>query len=215
MLQMNSRCLPVVAGFCLICVLLAQPVQAAQEAKPQGALTTADLPGLLENMGYEPKDLGNGAYQVTIESGGWTNAVRISVSPNGKNIWVYSYLGELPATGVAVERLLKLLVLNNDIGPMHFSIAKDGDVPKWLYLNVVVENRAVKPANIREAIDNLVSNTRRTGDDWDVSKWSAPESATAPTTSALPPASSNDGPTAGGAPAPTSESGQSTTAPKQ
>jgi hypothetical protein len=69
---------------------------------------------------------------------------------------------------------MKLLVANETIGPVYFSIAKDGETPRWLYVNRAVPNQNLKPVVIREVVDGLCSVIHGTVDAWDTSEWAVP-----------------------------------------
>src|SRR4051794_6148095 len=64
----------------------------SQEVKPaekgEVRLTAAALGTVLENLGYDPKDLGNGIYEVIVDREGWKVYLTLDVSPSGDIVWI-------------------------------------------------------------------------------------------------------------------------------
>src|SRR5947209_2643338 len=77
-------------GFCL-----SRPAPADPE--PQAGVTLAEtgLSQFITGMGYEPKDLGNHVYYVTLDRGGYTCYVQIALSGSGRKLWLSGKLGKL------------------------------------------------------------------------------------------------------------------------
>lgn len=164
-------------------LLLVAGSNAAFAQDSSGALAKEGLPPMLDNMGYEYKDV-NGAYEVTAGPSTWPCYIRVSISNNSKFVWVFAYLSELPPPSeMSAATLTNLLVANETFGPSFFSVAKDNDVPKWLYMNRSMPNQGVNPRTLRDNIENLCDNIHDSVDFWDKARWAGSQAGqtTAPT----------------------------------
>lgn len=174
---------PTTLSSVLAALLLTVSVGTAIAQDKTGPLTKEDLPPLLDNMGYEYKDT-DGAYEVTAGPSTWPCYIRVSISTNSKFVWVFAYLSELPPPSeMSAATLINLLVANETFGPSFFSVAKDGETPKWLYMNRSMPNQGVNPRTLRDNIENLCDNIHDSVDFWDKARWAGSQSGqtTAPT----------------------------------
>lgn len=149
-------------------------VRAQEPAKedPCGRLEDADLPKLLENMGYAPEKVDDGVYRVVIDQDNWTIYLRFSLSTDGgQKVWITTSFGEIPNWEKApAEPLMKLLILNDSIGPAHFYVTQSGTSRK-LNLAKAVDNRGITASVLRREIDKFVGSVKSTADNWDTASW--------------------------------------------
>jgi hypothetical protein len=161
-------CLGIVVAMCLFLVG-AVPAQAAP-------LTDDTLKAMLENLGYTvdvsgdkpplrfkvPESAPDGSFDFTI-------TVERSTDKDGRTLWIYTALFEIPKDKpVASSRLLALLAKSDEIGPMFFSY---NDKNRLLYLNDPIPNRDITPASLRQTLKTLISTMVSTHDLWDVPNW--------------------------------------------
>jgi hypothetical protein len=147
----------------------------ARPTKPStpGVLTEKSLRTLLDNMGYEPKSLGGGWYEITLErEGGWTLYLTLRVSPDQKEVFLTAKLSPLDPRKAPADRLLKLLRENDYINPAAFVY---NDSQKFLYLVQRLPNRDLTAKVLRSRIDNFGDILQRTASLWDTSKWQGAE----------------------------------------
>jgi hypothetical protein len=88
------------------------------------ALTHEGLKERLEAMGFEPEAIksraGSPMNKVKTERNGWTFFFYVSLSSDRTKVWLAAPLRDLPEPGkVRVDVLEKILVKNDDIGPIH------------------------------------------------------------------------------------------------
>lgn len=170
--------------------------QAAPAPAPAGVtLTPETLKTTLEAMGYETKDLGAKSYQVTIQHGGNTYYLKLSLSGSGQKLWICSYFGEIADIGkVPGHVLARLLAVPATEGPMHFYLRDTAQAQKkQLLAGLPVDNRALTPSILRKQIENFCQGLDRTQGAWDMSKWSAaPALAAAPKPAPAPEAKKPD-----------------------
>lgn len=143
-----------------------------------GKLVTADLPALLQGLGYETEKVGDTAYRFTVTRGKWSFKINISISANQKKVWMSSYLAEIPDIDkVPAGPLAKLMQSNADIGPASFYLTDDASSTakqqKWLKIGYALDNHAITPAFFREEMEWFCDRMVETADLWDISKWTA------------------------------------------
>lgn len=159
-------------GLFIGALYLLLPVAAAPEGRstPQGepakgGMTAEQLGSMLSNMGYEPKDLGSGDFEVIIERDNWKTYVGLSISPNGRYLWLDASLHTVSDPDrVPAATWRKLLEVNDQIGPAYFSWNKKTN-KLWLFLPV--ENRDITPVRMRKEIEAFDAILRRTVDSWE------------------------------------------------
>lgn len=133
------------------------------ETKLQGkAYEHEDIKGMLANLGYEPKDLGENIYEITVTKEGWDVFISVSLSRSKAKMWLVVNLGNFGEKSKNdPKKLYALLQKNTDIQPAQFYIRGDG-----LRLGVPLDNRALTPALIRKEIDTLADHTAKTEALW-------------------------------------------------
>jgi len=138
--------------------------QQKQPAAQGGALTVAQLGDALTPFGKNTStDNGQTTYSVNVPSGKWKINVILSMSPNGKVIWMTNSLSPVPdASKVSPAALLNVLKKNRDIGPMFFEIW-DGS----LVMTYPVPNHDLTAASMKAIVDDFVSTVVNNAALWD------------------------------------------------
>ena len=177
----------VMIGAAALCPAQTGPLTQPPMTQPQpmpanGELTTDTLKTMLTNLGYEFTDEKlekTSVIHVKVDHGGLTYQLNITLSTDHTKLWIYTQLATVP-TGMEMPqpRLLKLLELNDKMGPSFFSY-----YPKLrnVYLSRPLDNRGVTPVLLRAEIMSLLNGCQQTQEDWDLRKW--PEMKVAPSPS--------------------------------
>ncbi len=128
------------------------------------ALSVAQLGDALTPYGKNTMtNNGQTSYSITVPSGKWKINVILSISPNGRVIWMTNNLSEVPDAGkVSSAALLNVLKKNRDIGPMFFDIW-DGS----LMMTYPVPNHDLNAASMKTIVDNFVSTVVANAALWD------------------------------------------------
>jgi hypothetical protein len=152
-----------------------EPIPPPAKAPVAGRLTNDKLKEMLVNLGYNPQErkstTGNPMFHVEMTRDGWDYRFYVSLSGDGTQLWLTSYLGDLPdARDIPVERLEKLLAATNDVGPCHFSLKG-----RKIYLNRAIENQNVTPGQLRGVVDEFNDRIKETKDVWNVANWTRVE----------------------------------------
>lgn len=144
----------------------------AQQAAPaDNIITRESLPGILENLGHTVSPSGD-TQIISVERDGWTYGFSFFVSQNQKFIWIWTKLADLPdPAALTSARLLRLLEINDTIGPSHFYVTTWEDGSKHLYIGRALDNREVKAVTIRETLEELITSIRNQQEVWDISMW--------------------------------------------
>jgi hypothetical protein len=129
-----------------------------------GALSVAQLGDALTPYGKNTMtNNGQTSYSITVPSGNWKINVILSISPNGRVIWMTNSLSQVPDAGkVSSAALLNVLKKNRDIGPMFFEIW-DGS----LVMTYPVPNHDLNAASMKTIVDNFVSTVVANAALWD------------------------------------------------
>jgi len=143
-----------------------------QQPAPSGNIITREsLPGVLEGLGHTVSPSGD-TQIISIERDEWTYGLSFFVSQNQKFLWMWTKLADLPDPAtLPTARLLKLLEINDTIGPSHFYVTTWDDGTKHLYIGRALDNREVKAVTIRETIEELLTSIRDQQEVWDISTW--------------------------------------------
>lgn len=139
----------------------------AQTAAPAGsALTIEQIGDALDKYGKNTiTQNGHTDYSLNVQRGKWNMNVIVSVSPNGRVIWMTNSLVGAPDAGAASPAaLLNLLKKNYEIGPMFFSIAHGS-----VRISNPVPNHDLTPDGVREQVDALVATVVDTEPLWNPS----------------------------------------------
>lgn len=103
--------------------------------------------------------------RITAERGKFTFRINVSVSGNGKKVWLSTYLIAVPEEKKTADYLTKLLIANSEVGPAHFYFAVlDGKT--WLKMGFALDNRDFTPMFFREEFDWFCERISAKADLW-------------------------------------------------
>jgi hypothetical protein len=137
-----------------------EPSRAGSTAEAGFSLTKDNLGEVLTNMGLRPEKVNEKRYRMPIDRGGIKFTITASISNDGTEVWLDTYVAEIADIArLPIGVVDKLLIASNDYGPAHFSFGA-GEKPgvRSVYLHRALDNRGLNPAMIREAIDTLASD---------------------------------------------------------
>lgn len=121
------------------------------------------LSEFLQNLGYEVKELGEGAFEFQTTEGDLTIYVVTNISKSGQKVWMTINLGDMPeAERNDAPRLLGFLRSNAEIQPTHFFVRGDN-----LRIGVAMDNRGITPAMYRKQVDALAETVFKTRKLWE------------------------------------------------
>lgn len=127
-------------------------------------ITSAELKTMLQQLGYEVKDIeasvGKEKYSITMTTGGLDIPIALELSSSTKYIWLTVYLAMADASNGS--KSFGLLQQNGLIQPSQFYITSSGK----LMIGLPVENKAVSNAVLREKLDLLSSKVNSTKSYW-------------------------------------------------
>ena len=143
--------------------ILAQPDPFIRPLPPASA-GTETLGKFLRELGYDPKALSPDVYQITVERDLWPVHVMLSLSTDGRRVWLESKFAPVEDPGrVPPQTWKKLLEANEKIGPAHFSFdARD----KRVHLYKSFDNQHVTALRLKEEIAHFDGTVRKTQDCW-------------------------------------------------
>ena len=128
---------------------------------------------MLDNLGYDyrvEKTKGNTLHFIKISRKNLIYEVNVNISPSKSKLWTSVGLADIkPEHAAQSEKLLKLLELNQKIGPSHFYYYAPH---KMVYITRPMDNRAITAKLLREHIDELMEQIVANEEHWDSRKWS-------------------------------------------
>lgn len=110
-------------------------------------------------------DNGHTYYTVNCGNGNWKSRVVVSLSPNENVVWMTIDPSSLPDGKISPQALANLLLKNEDIGPMFFSL----DGSRKVRLSYPVANSGLTEEKVKEYVKDLVDTAVNTMDLWDPS----------------------------------------------
>lgn len=144
-------------------VSLAQPDPFVRPLPP-AATGTDTLGRFLREIGYQPKALSPDVFQITVERERWAVHVMISLSTDGRRLWLESKFAPIEEPDrVPATAWKRLLEANEKIGPAHFVFDKSD---KRVHLYRSFENVGVSTERLQKEIDAFDSTVRKTQDYW-------------------------------------------------
>lgn len=156
--------LPAALAFALVAVPAAAQPDPFVRPLPPAAVGTDVVGRMLRELGYEPKPLSPDVLQITVERDRWPVHVMLSLSTDGRRIWVESKFAPIEdpekVPPVAWKRLLEA---NEKIGPAHFAFDK-GD--RRIHLYKSFDNQALTVERLRRELDHFDTTVRKTQDYW-------------------------------------------------
>jgi hypothetical protein len=139
-------------------------VAAAPAHAQAGRLTVQQLGDTLTSYGKNTvNDNGHTYYTVRCGNGNWKSSVVVSLSPSENVVWLTIDVSTLPQAKISPQALGNLLLKNEDIGPMFFSL--NGD--RKLRLNYPVANVGLTEAKVKADVKELVDLAVDTMSLWD------------------------------------------------
>lgn len=143
-------------------------------------LTDASLRTMLEALGYEVKleKLEKATLNWIIHRRNpYDFHLNVNLSIDKTKLWTSVALAEFkPDHEAQASRLLKLLELNQQIGPAHFYYLPS---QKQLFAARVMDNRNITARDLRNHLDHLMDKVMETESAWNTKVWAV---ETAPTT---------------------------------
>ena len=104
--------------------------------------------------------------------------INVRLSTDGAQIWFYAALRSLKDPAALTSRVaLDLLRATHDIRPARFYLEP---TTQTLGISTFVDNRDVRPADVRRAVDDLCSAVRDKQDRWDPERWGTAGAAPPP-----------------------------------
>lgn len=141
----------------------AQPEPFVRPLPPAGAGTEA-LGQFLHEIGYAPKALSPDVYQVTVERDRWPVHIMLSLSTDGRRVWLESKFAPVEDPDkVAPQSWKRLLEANEKIGPAHFAFDKSD---KRIHLYKSFDNVGLSAARLKAELDQFDQTVRKTKDYW-------------------------------------------------
>jgi uncharacterized protein (TIGR03067 family) len=131
---------------------------------PPAAAGTETLGKFLRDLGFEPKALSPDVLQVSMEKDRWPVHVMMSLSTDGRRIWLESKFAPIDDPDkVAPTAWKRLLEANENIGPAHFAFDK---ADKRVHLYKSFDNQSLTATRLRVELDQFDSIVRKTQDYW-------------------------------------------------
>lgn len=131
---------------------------------PPAAAGTETIGRFIRELGYEPKALSPDVYQVTVERDRWPVHVMLSLSTDGRRIWLESKFAPIDEPDrVSPAAWKRLLEANEKIGPAHFAF---DPADRRIHLYKSFDNQALTPDRLRRELDHFDTTVRKTQDYW-------------------------------------------------
>lgn len=126
-------------------------------------LNDATLKQTLVRVGYKPKTLESGGYEVETKSGDLTVFMVVNLSKSGQKLWFTVNLGDMTETDKKdAARLYQMLQRNMLIQPAQFFI----NTKHNLRLGAPLDNRGLTSAMIKKQVDQLATYVADSKDLW-------------------------------------------------
>ena len=132
-----------------------------------GRLTIQQLGDTLTDYGKNTvNNNGHTYYTVNCGNGNWKSQVVISLSPSENVVWITIDPSSLPDGKISPQALGNLLLKNEEIGPMFFSL--DGS-SRHIRISYPVANVGLSEAKVKSYVKDLVDTAVNTMPLWDPS----------------------------------------------
>jgi hypothetical protein len=159
---MKLSALPVVATAILSLPAYAQPDPFVRSV-PAAAGTEA-AGRLLRELGYVPKALSPDVYQVTVERDRWPVHVMVSLSTDGRRVWLESKFAPIEDPDKVPPQVWKrLLEANEKIGPAHFAFEKND---RRIHLYKSFDSIGLSASRLKAELEHFDQTVRKTKDYW-------------------------------------------------
>ena len=151
-------------AFALVAVPAAAQPDPFVRPLPPAAVGTDVLGRMLRELGYEPKPLSPDVLQVTVEQDRWPVHVMLSLSTDGRRLWLESKFAPVEdPEKVPPMAWKRLLEANEKIGPAHFAFDK---TDRRVHLYKSFDNQALTVERLRRELDHFDTTVRKTQDYW-------------------------------------------------
>ncbi len=131
---------------------------------PPASAGTETLGRFLRELGYEPKALSPDVYQISVERDLWPVYVMLSLSTDGRRVWLESKFAPVEDLDrVPPQAWKKLLEANEIVGPAHFSFDPRD---KRVHLYKSFDNQHITAMRLKEEIAHFDGIVRKTQDCW-------------------------------------------------
>lgn len=169
--------LPACALFAILLSGIPAPAQPDPLARPAAG---ADLLGkLLRDLGHEPKALSPDVFQITIERERWPVHVMVSLSTDGRRVWLESKFAPVEdPEKVAPAAWKRLLEANEKIGPAHFAFDKSD---RRVHLYKSFDHHDLTAEHLKHEIEHFDMTVRKTPEYWRGENFKPVETAAIPT----------------------------------
>lgn len=162
---MLTKSLFALAAVCGLLAAVALPGMAGAQTEEK-ALTGLELKALIQNMGYETKDLnaeeGKEKVEFMVQKDGFDVWIAAEVSASKRFIWLTTFLGPTSKISNFAVRAPKLLEGNARIQPCQFYVTDRGN----LNIALAIDNRNVTPAVLRLRMDKVAADVASSNDLW-------------------------------------------------
>jgi hypothetical protein len=137
----------------------------APAATSGGSLTVDQLSDALTPLGKNSiNNNGDRYFTINVDQGQSHRNIVISLSPNGRVIWMTSDVAHIPDPArCSPLALANLLAQNTEIGPMFFGIVRQ---QKAIQLSQPVPNVNMTPEKVRAYVQNLLETIQKTESFW-------------------------------------------------
>jgi uncharacterized protein (TIGR03067 family) len=153
----------VIVGALLAAPAVAQPDPLVRPLPPAASGTEA-LGKFLRDIGFDPKSLSPDVFQISVERERWPVHVMLSLSTDGRRIWLESKFAPVEDPDrVPPTTWKRLLEANEKIGPAHFAFDKND---RRVHLYKSFDNVALTSERLRREIDAFDATVRKTQDYW-------------------------------------------------
>ena len=154
-----------IRNFALVLAATASLALTAGSAHAQsGRMTIQQIGDALTS--YEKNtvnDNGHTYYTVNCGNGNWKSSVVVSLSPSENVVWLTIDPSSLPDAKISPQALGNLLLKNEEIGPMFFSL----DSSRKLRISYPVPNSGLTDAKLKAYVKELVNTAVDTMPLWD------------------------------------------------
>jgi uncharacterized protein (TIGR03067 family) len=152
----------------VLVALLASPAAAQPDPfvrpLPPAAAGTETLGKYLRELGFEPKALSPDVYQVTVERDRWPVHVMLSLSTDGRRVWLESKFAPVEDPDkVSPAAWKRLLEANEKIGPAHFAFDRSD---RRVHLYKSFDNQGLAPDRLMRELEHFDTTVRKTQDYW-------------------------------------------------
>lgn len=156
--------IPAALAFALVAVpAVAQPNPLVRPLPPAAAGTEI-IGRFIREIGYEPKALSPDVYQVSVERDRWPVHIMMSLSTDGRRIWMESKFAPIDEPDkVSPSAWKRLLEANEKIGPAHFAF---DPADHRIHLYKSFDNQALTADRLRRELDHFDTTVRKTQDYW-------------------------------------------------